>query len=70
MKVTAAGSHASQTRAPAAAERSVRMAMMVKARDAQKAEGEAALKLIEARPDRAPPPAREEDTGSRVDRYA
>ncbi len=69
MKVTAAGSHATQAHAPAA-DRSVRMAMMVKARDAQKAEGEAALKLIEARPDRAPPSARDGETGSRVDRYA
>jgi hypothetical protein len=47
---------------------SLRMAVAVKAKNAQKAEGEAALKLIESS---AVPARREgEVRGSRVDRYA
>jgi hypothetical protein len=44
------------------------MAMAVKAKNAQKAEGEAALKLIESA--RAGAPRRETTVGSQVDRRA
>lgn len=46
----------------------IRMAMLVKAKDAQKAEGEAALKLIESGESRTA--SRDEARGRNVDRYA
>jgi hypothetical protein len=46
----------------------IRIAMLVKAKNAQKAEGEAALKLIEASEVRVA--RRDEVRGTRVDRYA
>jgi hypothetical protein len=46
----------------------IRMALLVKAKDAQKAEGEAALKLIEAGESRNA--RRDETRGRNIDRYA
>jgi hypothetical protein len=46
----------------------LRMALLVKAKDAQKAEGEAALKLIES--SAAPAPRDDGVSGTLVDRYA
>ena len=65
MKITAPHSPETSTvnRNPA-----IRIAMLAKAKDAQKAEGEAALKLIEAGESRTA--SRDEARGRNVDRYA